>query len=54
MAWDTLAIPALSAECERMFSCAARLVTTLRNGLKKDIIEVNECLKAWFAQEGES
>lgn len=44
MAWDTLAIPTMSAECERIFSSAAQLVTTLWNGLKEDMIEVNECL----------
>ena len=54
MAWDTLATPAMSAECERIFSSAARLVTIIRNGSKEDIIEANECLKAWFAQEGEN
>ena len=36
-----------------IFSRATRLVTTLWNGVKEDIIEANEYLKAWFAQEGE-
>ena len=39
---------AMSAEFERIFSSAARLVTTLWNGLKKDSIEANGCLKAWL------
>ena len=50
MAWDTLAIPAMSAECERVFSSAARLVTWLRNSLGDDAIEANECLKNWWDQ----
>ena len=56
MVWDILAIPAMSAECERIFSSAAQVVATLWNGLKEDInvIEANECLKVWFAQEGEN
>lgn len=54
MAWDTLAIPARSTEYERIFSSAARQITTLWNGLKEDITEANECLKAWFAQEGKN
>ena len=35
----------------RILSSVAWLVTTLRNGLKEDIIETNECPKAWFTQE---
>lgn len=47
-ALDTLAIPATSAECERIFSSAKKLVTPERNRLSDDIIEAMECLKAWW------
>ena len=53
MAWDTLAIPAMSAECERIFSSASRLVTSLRESLQDEVIEANECLKNWYTQEKE-
>jgi len=42
-AFDTLAIPAMSSECERVFSSA-------KKALADDIIEATECLKAWWAQ----
>lgn len=51
MAWDMIAIPAMSSECERVFSSAGRLVTPLRNRLKEDVIEASECLNAWYKQE---
>ena len=47
-ALDMLAIPMMSAECERVFSSAKHLLTDDRNRLKPDIIEANECLKHWF------
>ena len=53
MIWDTLAIPAMSAECERIFSSASRLVISLRGSLQDEAIEANECLKSWFIQESE-
>jgi hypothetical protein len=42
---DTLAIPAMSAECERIFSSTKKLITPERNGLHEQIIEASECLK---------
>ena len=51
MAWDMIAIPAMSSECERVFSSAGRLVTPLRNRLKEDIIEASECLGARYKQK---
>jgi hypothetical protein len=39
MAFDILSIPGMSAEVERIFSAAGRLVTDSRNGLKDDTIE---------------
>ena len=47
-AFDTLAIPAMSAECERVFSSTKKLITPERNRLAEDIIEASECLKNWW------
>src|SRR5271156_1806088 len=47
-AFDTLAIPAMSAECERVFSSTKKLITPERNRLHVEIIEVSECLKNWW------
>jgi len=44
-AFDTLAIPAMSAEFERVFSGTKKLITPERNCLAEDIIEALECLK---------
>jgi hypothetical protein len=48
LAFDTLSVPAMSTECERTFSSAKKTVSPSRNGLKDDIIEATECLKAWW------
>ena len=45
-----LAIPLISAECERVFSFAKHLVTDARNCLKADIIEANKCLKSQYGR----
>jgi hypothetical protein len=47
-ALDKLVIPAMSAECERVFSSAGKMITPERNRLGDDIIEACECLKAWW------
>ena len=47
-AFDTLAIPAMSTECERVFSNTKKLITPERNRLAEDIIEASECLKNWW------
>jgi hAT family C-terminal dimerisation region len=47
-AFDTLACPATSCECERAFSSAKRLITSDRNSLGDELIEALECLKAWW------
>lgn len=52
-ALDMLAIPMMSAECERVFSSAKHLLTDARNRLNPDIIEANECLKHWFGKPKE-
>ena len=52
-ALDMLAIPATSAECERIFSSAKLLLTPSRNRLQPDIIEASECLRAWYGKPGD-
>jgi hypothetical protein len=44
-AFDTLTIPAMSAECERVFSSTKKLITSKRNRLVEEIIEASEYLK---------
>jgi hypothetical protein len=40
--------PAMSAECERVFSSTKKLITPERNKLHIEIIEASECLKNWW------
>jgi hypothetical protein len=47
-AFDILAVPAMSAECERMFSSVKKLVSPERNRLHERVIEASECLKNWW------
>jgi hypothetical protein len=47
MAFDLLSIPAMSAECERVFSSTKLLLSDRRARMKEDIIEASECLRAW-------
>ena len=49
-AFDMLSIPAMSTECERVFSSAKLLISDTRNRLGDDIIEVSECMKSWLNQ----
>ena len=44
MALDLLSIPAMSAECERVFFNSKILISDRRNRLKNDIIKASECL----------
>ena len=46
MAYDLFSIPAMSAECERAFSLAKKLITDERYNLKADIIEADQCIKS--------
>ena len=48
MALDTLTIPAMSAECERLFSAAGRLLNSSRSSL--DIVIASMCmaLRSWL------
>jgi hypothetical protein len=48
MAYDLLAMPAMSSECERAFSNAKRLIAEQRYNLKPDIIEADQCIKSWL------
>ena len=50
-AFDLLSVPAMSAECERVFSSTKRLITQDSNRLADDIIEATECLKAWWSRK---
>lgn len=47
-AFDTLACPATSYECEQAFSSGKRLILLDRNALDDDLIEALKCLKAWW------
>src|ERR1700722_6525305 len=49
-ALDTLSIPVISVECERVFSSAKKLIAPERNALADNTIEACECLKAWWDQ----
>jgi len=48
LAFDLFAIPGMSAECERVFSQAKKMVTEERYNLKADVIEADQCLKSWL------
>jgi hypothetical protein len=48
MAFDLLSIPAMSAECERVFSLAKLVITTQRHGLSDSTIEAIQCMKNWL------
>ena len=48
MARDYLAIPAISAPAERIFSSAADIITQDRASLAADTIRAIICLKHWY------
>lgn len=48
MAFDILSIPAMSAECERIFSLAKLIITSQRHGLSDLTIEAIQCMKNWL------
>lgn len=48
MAYDILSIPAMSAECERVFSSAKKLISDSRNSLSSASIEAVECNRHWL------
>jgi hAT family C-terminal dimerisation region len=47
-AFDTLSVPAMSAEVERVFSQARRTLTRDRNLLNEENLEALQCLKHWL------
>ena len=48
MALDILAVPAMSAEVERVFSSASLTITDRRNRLGGEVVEAIECQKSWL------
>jgi hypothetical protein len=50
MAFDFLAIPAMSSECERVFSSCAKLTTPESSKLSGDMLWHQQCLKNWVLQ----
>jgi hypothetical protein len=51
MGLDMAAIPAMSSECERVFSQAKLLIASQRHSLKPDTIEATQCLRMWFIMD---
>lgn len=51
MGLDMAAIPAMSSDCERVFSQGKLLITGQRNRLKPDIIEATQCLRMWLIMD---
>jgi len=47
MAFDFLCIPAMSSECERVFSSCAKLTTLESSRLSGIMLCHQECLKNW-------
>jgi hypothetical protein len=47
MALDFLTVPSMSAECERLFSAAKRMVTASRRNLDGDVISLCQVLRSW-------
>ncbi|CCE35404.1 uncharacterized protein CPUR_06833 [Claviceps purpurea 20.1] len=48
LALDLLAIPPMSADCERAFSAAKLTVTSQRHAMKPDTLEKVQCLRNWM------
>jgi hypothetical protein len=48
MALDFLTVPSMSAECERLFSAAKRMVTASRKNLDADVISLCQVLRSWY------
>jgi|SRR5271163_624960 len=48
LAFDVLSIPAMSAECERVFSSASHLLSDNRNNIDAKTIEACECQRQWI------
>ncbi|KAI8416761.1 hypothetical protein FOFC_03074 [Fusarium oxysporum] len=48
MALDFLTIQPMSAECERLFSAAGKMVSGLRTNLDAEIIAICQVLRSWY------
>ncbi|KJZ68816.1 hypothetical protein HIM_11790 [Hirsutella minnesotensis 3608] len=48
MALDFMTVQAMSAECERLFSAAGRMVTPLRTQLEANTIAICQVLRSWL------
>lgn len=48
MALDVMTVPAMSAECERLFSAAGLMVTPLRNRMDAGTIGLIQTLRSWL------
>jgi hypothetical protein len=48
MALDFLTIQPMSAECERLFSAAGKIVSGLRTNLDAEIIAICQVLRSWY------
>jgi hypothetical protein len=51
MGLDMASIPAMSSECERVFSQSKLLITGQRHSLQVDIIEATQCLRMWMIMD---
>jgi len=51
LAFNLLAMPAMSAECERGFGSCKLLITPNPNHWNAESIEASECLRDWYRQE---
>ncbi len=47
MAFDLFAVPAMSSECERVFSSCAKMTTPESRRLKGTTLWSHQCLKNW-------
>ncbi|KAM3465658.1 hypothetical protein MY5147_009220 [Beauveria neobassiana] len=48
MALDFLTIQPMSAECERLFSAAGKMISSLRTDLDAEIIGICQVLRSWY------
>jgi hypothetical protein len=48
MALDFLTVQSMSAECERLFSAAGRMVTKFRSNLDAEVISMCQVLRSWY------
>jgi hypothetical protein len=51
MGLDMASIPAMSSECERLFSQGKLMITGQRHRLKADLIEWTQCLRMWLIMD---